>query len=423
MRRLELGLLLLLALWALRCGEPAGDGGTASGGAAPTGGANTGGAATGGAATGGQGTGGLLTGGVSTGGIGTGGVGTGGVGTGGASTGGLSTGGLATGGLATGGLATGGLATGGAATGGAATGGAATGGASTGGEGTGGLATGGLATGGAATGGAATGGEGTGGEGTGGEGTGGAAAGIFRVYLLIGQSNMAGGAQANDQDRVEDERIRVLGYDDCAQTGRQYNQWDLAAPPLHACWSNGIGPGDHFAKTLIEALPDGDTIGLVPCGIPGVDIDFFRKGVVSARRDEFVIPPDDHWDSAYDWVIERARIAQADGGVIDGILFHQGESDSGQVVWLDKVSEMVADLRADLGVGEIPFVAGELLYGGACEGHNVIVNQLPDHVSNAYVVSAAGLAGVDSFHFDSAGYRTLGARYAEAMIGALGLVP
>ncbi len=243
------------------------------------------------------------------------------------------------------------------------------------------------------------------------------------MYLLIGQSNMAGGAEPNAEDRVEDERIRVLGYDACAATGRVYNEWDTAAPPLHSCWSNGIGPADHFAKTLIEALPAGDTIGLIPCGIPGVDIDFFRKGVVSSRRDEFTIPPDDHWDTAYDWVVERARLAQADGGVIDGILFHQGESDSGQTVWLDKVKEMVDDLRSDLDLGEAPFVAGELLYGGACEGHNAIIAQLPDRVSNAHVVSAAGLNGVDSFHFDSAGYRTFGQRYGEAMIEALGLGP
>jgi hypothetical protein len=245
----------------------------------------------------------------------------------------------------------------------------------------------------------------------------------FRVYLLIGQSNMAGGAETNAEDLVEDERVRVLGYDDCAATGRRYNEWDTAAPPLHACWSNGIGPGDSFAKTLVQALPSGDTIGLVPCAIPGVDIDFFRKGVVSARRSEFTIPPDNHWDTAYDWVIERALIAQESGGVIDGILFHQGESDSDQDIWLDKVVEMVTDLRQDLSLGPVPFVAGELLYSGCCNAHNDLVNQLPSRLENAHVASAAGLAGVDEFHFDSAGVRTLGARYGEAMIQALGLTP
>jgi hypothetical protein len=31
--------------------------------------------------------------------------------------------------------------------------------------------------------------------------------------------------------------------------------------------------------------------------------------------------------------------------------------------------------------------------GGACEGRNVIINQPPDNISNAHVVSAAGLNG------------------------------
>ena len=359
--------------------------------------------------SGGSGAGGNpATGGAETGGTlpGSGGTITGGVGA--APSGGTVTGGVGTGGTGP----TGGLATGGASTGGATiTGGAlATGGAETGGVG---LATGGVGAGGAATGGAETGGVGTGGG-----------ANQFRIYLLLGQSNMAGGAETEPQDLVEDERIKVLGYDDCAQTGRVYNEWDTASPPLHACWSNGIGPGDYFAKTLIEALPEGDTIGLVPCAIPGVDIDFFVKGVVSARRDEFTIPPDNHWDSAYDWVIERAQLAQSAGGVIDGIIFHQGESDSGEPnrsLWTDKVKGMVEDLRADLGGEAFPFVAGELLYSGCCGTMNTIVNELPANISNAYVASAEGLNGVDQYHFDAPGVRTIGQRYGEAMIGALGL--
>jgi hypothetical protein len=279
-----------------------------------------------------------------------------------------------------------------------------------------------MAGGGASSGGAPTGASGGAPASGGTDGSGGAPnAPKFRVYLLIGQSNMAGGAETNAEDLVEDERVRVLGYDDCAATGRQYNEWDTAAPPLHACWADGIGPGDWFAKTLLEALPPGDTIGLVPCAIPGVDIDFFRKGVVSARRSEFTIPPDNHWDTAYDWVIERATLAQESGGVIDGIIFHQGESDSGDDAWLDKVAGMVTDFRQDLSLGSVPFVAGELLYGGCCQAHNELVGQLPTLLEGAHVVSAAGLAGVDAYHFDSAGVRTLGTRYGQAMMQALGL--
>ena len=117
-------------------------------------------------------------------------------------------------------------------------------------------------------------------------------------------------------------------------------------------------------------------------------------------------------------MLERARLAQQ-SGTIKGIIFHQGESDNGQAVWLDKVQELVTDLRTDLGIGEVPFVAGELLYGGCCDAHNSIINMLPSTVESASIVSAEGLMGMDSAHFDLAGQRELGVRYGNAMLEAL----
>ena len=99
----------------------------------------------------------------------------------------------------------------------------------------------------------------------------------FHVFLLLGQSNMAGYPKAQDADKVEKPRIKVLGYDNCAATGRQQDKWDVAVPPLHECWNGAIGPGDYFSKTLIDKIPAGDTIGLVPCAISGEKIETFLK--------------------------------------------------------------------------------------------------------------------------------------------------
>jgi len=241
----------------------------------------------------------------------------------------------------------------------------------------------------------------------------------FQVFLLLGQSNMEGAPEPESQDLVQNDRVRVLAYDDCPNLGRRYGQWDTAAPPLHSC-SAGVGPGDTFGRRMAEAHPEA-IIGLVPCAISGVDIDFFRKGVVSARRSEFRIPPDDHWSGAYAWVIERARLAQ-EVGVIRGLLFHQGESDSTDPAWPGKVAEIVSDLRADLGLGEsAPFLAGELLHTGSCSAHNVRIAELPGLIPNADVVSASGLAGMDPHHFDLAAQRELGNRYATSMRSRLSL--
>jgi hypothetical protein len=42
-------------------------------------------------------------------------------------------------------------------------------------------------------------------------------------------------------------------------------------------------------------------------------------------------------------------LAQGAGGIIEGILFHQGESNSGDPTWPGKVKTLITDLRAALG--------------------------------------------------------------------------
>jgi hypothetical protein len=253
----------------------------------------------------------------------------------------------------------------------------------------------------------------------------------FLIFLLIGQSNMEGAPASEPQDRGTNPRVKVLALRDCPQRNQVHDQWYVAAPSLHTC-GNSLGPGDYFAKTLVDALPDA-SIGLVPDAIAGVDIDIFRKGVISARRNEFSLPPDNQRNSAYETVIERARLAQQ-RGVIKGILFHQGESDAAtaalQQAWPGKVQELVRDIRTDLGLdsADVPFLAGELLANGApqngCCGNamNPRINSLPNLIPNAFVVSGAGLGvRTDGLHFDVLGQREFGRRYGQIMLDALGL--
>lgn len=267
-----------------------------------------------------------------------------------------------------------------------------------------------------ATGGSTTGGAGGGGAQGASGGSGGTEAIVdagagprLHVFLLLGQSNMAGYPKAQASDLVEEPRIRVLGYDDCAATGRKKDQWAVAVPPLHECWNGAIGPGDWFAKTVLARLPPGDTIGLVPCAISGERIETFLKD----------------GGSKYAWIVDRARLAQAEGGVIEGMLFHQGESNNGDPNWPGKVRTLVEDLRADLELGAVPFLAGELAYDGGCAGHNTQVNKLPELIDHGYVISANGLSldPADTawhLHFGHDAQVTFGQRYAQTMIEALG---
>jgi hypothetical protein len=230
----------------------------------------------------------------------------------------------------------------------------------------------------------------------------------FHVFLLLGQSNMSGYPKAQAADKVEDPRILVLGYDNNPSLGRVTDQWDVACPPLHESYQGAIGPGDWFAKTIIKELPEGDTIGLVPCAINGEKIETFLKS----------------GGSKYNWIVNRAKLAQKKGGIIEGILFHQGESNNGDSSWPGKVNTLVEDLRKDLQLGDIPFLAGEIPYDGGCASHNTLVNKLPSTIKNCYVVSASGLSLDPSdawrLHFSHDAQVTLGKRYAEKMTQVLG---
>jgi hypothetical protein len=220
---------------------------------------------------------------------------------------------------------------------------------------------------------------------------------------------MAGWARATAADKVEDPRIQVLGFDGCAATGRVNNQWDVAAPPLHECGPGAIGPGDWFSKTLLQKLPPNDKIYLVPCALSGQAVSVFSKGT-----------------DKYTWMVNRVKAAQQMGGVLEGMLFHQGESDCGNSAWPGKVKQLVTDLRADLGAGDVPFLAGELAPDGDCSNHNPLVNQLPSQITNAHVISAQGLH-IDPadtqwhLHFGHDDTVELGKRYEAKMAELLGL--
>ena len=235
-----------------------------------------------------------------------------------------------------------------------------------------------------------------------------AANALFHIFLLMGQSNMVGSDIITRADRTTDERVSVLGYETCPDTDRVSNQWDIASPPLHTC-STGIGPGDYFAKTLVEALPDGHTMGLVPTAVSGQWIETFLQGGIHHQN-----------------ILDKIRIAAgADNARFSGIIFHQGEANNGDVTWPGKVQQLYTQVKAAMGIDyDIPFIAGEMLYGGNCEGHNALVRQVPDLGDNFDYVSAEGLvmAPGDEWlvHFDHGSQVTLGQRYGEKMRVALG---
>lgn len=131
-------------------------------------------------------------------------------------------------------------------------------------------------------------------------------------------------------------------------------------------------------------------------------------------------------DNPYGRLVEMAKLAQKDG-VIKGILLHQGESNTNDSLWTRKVKGVYDNLIKDLNLNpkNVPLLAGEVVHedqGGVCAGMNKIIATLPQTLPNSYVISSAGCTdGWDNLHFNAAGYRELGKRYAEKMLSVLKL--
>jgi hypothetical protein len=123
----------------------------------------------------------------------------------------------------------------------------------------------------------------------------------------------------------------------------------------------------------------------------------------------------------YARLVALAKSAQKDG-VIKGILLHQGESNTGDTLWPQKVNVVYTNLLHDLHLeaSTVPLLAGEVVnadQGGICASMNTIIATLPQIIPTAHVVSSAGCRGAaDNLHFTAEGYRMLGKRYAEKML-------
>lgn len=311
------------------------------------------------------------------------------------------------GGPATAGATTGGMTTGGT-TAGSMIGGLTTGGGTVAG-GAGGTTATTVGEGGASSGGATT---------TSGATTTGGASGSFEgkeLFILIGQSNMSGMSPMPSEPWPINERVTFMVQFDCPSLGQTAGEWLPAEPPLHGCqWATGgigLGLADFFGAKLAEEWPDSN-IGLIPNAIPGQLISIYLKeGGTQAP-----VPPG--YANAYEMTVDRSRKAQEEGR-IRAILMHQGESDDNQMMsdqWLGRVATVVADLRADLNLGEeVPFLAGEI-GPSQWQKHNAYVDQIPDYVPNSAVVSAEGTAIHDIAHFDEASAKIMGERYVEKFL-------
>lgn len=227
----------------------------------------------------------------------------------------------------------------------------------------------------------------------------------FHLFLLVGQSNMAGRGAVTPQDQTPHPRVLMLD---------QAGEWVPAVDPLHFDKPGiaGVGLGRAFGIAIAEANPS-VTVGLIPCAVGGSPIDSWQPGA-------FYPPTQSHpWDDA----MRRAKLALP-SGMLKGILWHQGESDSTAELapaYEAKLHNLIARFRHELSAPEIPFVVGQLgkfadkpwseFTAKVDQAHR----ELPRQVPHTAFVSSEGLKDKDdTVHFDADSYREFGRRYAEA---------
>jgi hypothetical protein len=230
------------------------------------------------------------------------------------------------------------------------------------------------------------------------------------IFLLIGQSNMKGRGVMPDSP-LEDPRIIMLH--------KRTDEWFLARHPLHhvgdpKTFENsdnaGVGPGLAFAQTIASNNP-AVRIALIPCAVGGTQIAKWQKG-----------------ERLYEETIRRAQLALAQGPKgktrIAGALWLQGEADSGSpekiAAYPDRLKQLITDLRADLNLPELPFIActiGELREDSqeARAQINAILLDLPNQIPNTDCVDSRPYAADigDSVHFDTPTQQKHGQQFAQ----------
>ncbi len=248
----------------------------------------------------------------------------------------------------------------------------------------------------------------------------------FYIYLCFGQSNMEAGARPDPQDRGElDPRFQMLAAVDNPRLNRKMGNWYVANPPINRP-ENNMGPVDWFGRNMVQNLPKDYRVGVINVSVAGAGIELWDKNgwqkYLDTREQWMKNIVNQYNGSPYQRLVDMAKIAQKDG-VIKGILLHQGESNSTDTNWPVKVKAIYDDMMKDLNLNpkDVALLAGELKSAeehGVCSAFNTnILVHLPEVLPNSYIISTKGVKGTpDQFHFNTAGMRELGKRYAVQML-------
>lgn len=243
----------------------------------------------------------------------------------------------------------------------------------------------------------------------------------YDVYLLIGQSNMAGRGEILSSDREPMEGVFLL--DDEGKpvpASAPFNIWSTVRKGRRM---QGYNPGPSFAETIHSRT--GRKILLVVNARGETSIQDWKNGAKAKNFDKKYGDDQAKWGkpipSLFGEAVRRTRQAMA-YGELKGILWHQGEADSYKETaahYREDLKAFVTELRDSLGVGKkVPFVAGQVLPEfKRADVINAELAVVGSSIPGAYCIPSKGCPGKsDNTHFTREGQRIMGERYARIIL-------
>lgn len=227
------------------------------------------------------------------------------------------------------------------------------------------------------------------------------------VFIMAGQSNMAGRGLVEPQDTISNKRILTID---------KSGQLIIAKEPLHFYEPErtGLDCGLSFAKTLLKKIPDTITILMIPTAVGGSSV---RQWLADSLYRNVKL---------FSNFKAKAELAKQ-YGTIKGILWHQGESDANEKdipMHEQRITELFSKFRAVAGNIDLPVFIGELGSFSVNKTNFSLLNETLRNYSatdkNSFLISTEDLKDKgDSLHFDSKGQRLMGKRFANAYLKTL----